>query len=414
MRHEVAQLQTRVEDKRMSGSELPTRKVFNCIVDDTALIAGVKKSTRDGIRKWIAAGAIHLFVPLHALTQLDRLKKGSDRISADAREAVKWLDQATSDRPAAERVHLQGPLETFQTWEEVENFALPETLFSESGAGFSDSLAEDVHDKLSINGNTNRLSMSSTGSVNTRSPTPSSPASTRSSIGPVPEPVSPVKITASVHSATSGRRSHSIFHENGKNPLDESTSPSGVPLSLQPLINYVLWRIHQESDATAALESFILLTNDLYKQAIAQRFGIRVKLLEQLRDVVAREEREYHNRVLVFRRELQAEHDRFDEDEDDEDEVVLKRPGKTWTPSTKPSEHRVMDPNDFARAPQTPRNGTVRGRGGLRGSPKGVAAPVTVRSGLGNPNGPIDPNSFARPPPRSVRGRGGNRLWQPT
>lgn len=46
--------------------EPPSRKVFNCIVDDTALIAGTKRNTRDGIRKWVAAGAILLTVPLHS------------------------------------------------------------------------------------------------------------------------------------------------------------------------------------------------------------------------------------------------------------------------------------------------------------------------------------------------------------
>jgi hypothetical protein len=46
--------------------QAPARKVFNCIVDDTALIAGVKKSTRDGIRKWVSQGAIRLCVPLHS------------------------------------------------------------------------------------------------------------------------------------------------------------------------------------------------------------------------------------------------------------------------------------------------------------------------------------------------------------
>ena len=51
----------------MRSPEPPKRKVFNCIVDDTALIAGVKKSTRDGIRKWISQGAICLFVPLHSM-----------------------------------------------------------------------------------------------------------------------------------------------------------------------------------------------------------------------------------------------------------------------------------------------------------------------------------------------------------
>lgn len=43
----------------------PTRKIFNCIVDDSALVAGVKKSTRNGIRQWVKNGQIRLFVPLH-------------------------------------------------------------------------------------------------------------------------------------------------------------------------------------------------------------------------------------------------------------------------------------------------------------------------------------------------------------
>jgi hypothetical protein len=45
---------------------LATRKLFNCIVDDTALIAGLKKSTRDGIKKWVHNGSVRLFVPLHS------------------------------------------------------------------------------------------------------------------------------------------------------------------------------------------------------------------------------------------------------------------------------------------------------------------------------------------------------------
>ena len=43
----------------------PVRKVFNCIVDDSALVAGVKRSTRNGIRQWVKNGQIRLFVPLH-------------------------------------------------------------------------------------------------------------------------------------------------------------------------------------------------------------------------------------------------------------------------------------------------------------------------------------------------------------
>lgn len=47
------------------GSAQAPRKIFNCIVDDTALVAGVKKSTRNGLRQWVNNGQIRLFVPLH-------------------------------------------------------------------------------------------------------------------------------------------------------------------------------------------------------------------------------------------------------------------------------------------------------------------------------------------------------------
>ena len=46
------------------GIPSSTRKIFNCIIDDTALVAGVKKSTRNGIRHWVKHGHIRLFVPL--------------------------------------------------------------------------------------------------------------------------------------------------------------------------------------------------------------------------------------------------------------------------------------------------------------------------------------------------------------
>ena len=56
----------RLRAPERAAPEQPTRKIFNCIVDDTALIAGAKKSTRDGIRKWVSQDAIRLFVPLHS------------------------------------------------------------------------------------------------------------------------------------------------------------------------------------------------------------------------------------------------------------------------------------------------------------------------------------------------------------
>lgn len=54
-----------VQSPTTAGAMLPARKIFNCIVDDTALVAGVKRSTRNGIRQWVKNGQIRLFVPLH-------------------------------------------------------------------------------------------------------------------------------------------------------------------------------------------------------------------------------------------------------------------------------------------------------------------------------------------------------------
>ena len=46
------------------------RKVFNCIVDDSALVAGVKKSTRNGIRQWVKNGQIRVWVSLHCKSRV--------------------------------------------------------------------------------------------------------------------------------------------------------------------------------------------------------------------------------------------------------------------------------------------------------------------------------------------------------
>ncbi|KAF2148802.1 hypothetical protein K461DRAFT_231919, partial [Myriangium duriaei CBS 260.36] len=126
-------------DPQESG--VVSAKVFNCIVDETSLIQGAKKSTRDGIPKWVAAGRIRLFVPLYALSQASRVKANKGRAATDAGEALEWLDEATTTYPHL--VTLQGGFDKFETWAEVEKYALPKTLFSEE---------DDVEDLDSMNG----------------------------------------------------------------------------------------------------------------------------------------------------------------------------------------------------------------------------------------------------------------------
>ncbi|CAA9965271.1 hypothetical protein PTNB73_07503 [Pyrenophora teres f. teres] len=436
-------------DIAVRAPEPPKRKVFNCIVDDTALIAGVKKSTRDGIRKWILQDAIRLFVPLHTLTQLHRLKNGTERINADAREAVKWLDDVTSNE-AASRVQLEGVDEAYTTWAEVEQFLLPETLLSmEDSESDDDEYHEDLESSFNALDMSDETSMSSTHSFEHVSKTPGSPQSFSSKYSKPAEGITPTDPTIMMNESPS----RTARNSNEISRADKSTK-GAVPVYFQPLFNHILWRINQEGNPDAALESFILLTNDPTKQAIAQKFGIRAKRLEQLRDAVAREDREYKNHLTIHKIEVEAtaaktntpivpkaverpksspvNEIKQEENSDDEDEVLFKRAPRGPAATTS-NNQRVFDPNDFARTNQhQPVRGgrgghmTPRGRGGPAFRGRGNFAPrgAYVPSGQAfrappvprhDPNAPLDPNSFSRPAPKVGPVRGGNRrkLWEP-
>ncbi|KAJ4384166.1 hypothetical protein N0V86_001011 [Didymella sp. IMI 355093] len=437
----------------MRAPEPPKRKIFNCIVDDTALIAGVKKSTRDGIRKWISQGAICLFVPLHTLTALHRLKNGNERVNADAREAVKWLDEITSSSDdAADRVILEGVDEAYSTWEEVEKFMLPETLLSmDDSESDDDDYHEDLESSFNALDMSDETSMSSTHSLDDAAPkTPESPRSMINKTKAAGQEAAMKK----EHVTGTADESPDRTARNSSESTRGARSPKrAVPAYLKPLFNHVLWRINKESNPDAALASYILLTNDPTKQMIASKFGIRAKRLEQLRDTVAREDREYKNHLTLHRIESESNmakknapstpkplerpksshsiQDKMEEGSDDEDVVLFQRAPRG--PAAITNNQRVLDPNDFGRAghQQSPRGGrgghvaprgrgmpSPRGRGAFvpRGAyvPPGpaVRAPPAPRH---DPNAPIDPNSFARPGPRAspARGGGGRKLWEP-
>lgn len=438
----------------MRAPEPPKRKIFNCIVDETALIAGVKKSTRDGIRKWVSQGAICLFVPLHTLTALHRLKNGNERLNADAREAVKWLDEITSmsSGDAADRVLLEGVDEAYNTWEEVEKFMLPETLLSmDDSESEDDYYHEDLESSFNALDVSDETSMSSTQSL--ENPVPRTPESPRSALSKnkVADHGEPIleqnPNVLALDSPDRTARNSAEFSRGTRLPK------RAVPDFLKPLFNHVLWRINKESNPAAALVSFILLTNDTTKQSIASKFGIRTKRLEQLRDTVAREDREYKNHLTLHKIEsessmakesrstplkaaepLKSSHSNLDKAEDvsdDEDVVLFQRAPRG--PAAVTNNQRVWDPNDFGRTKQqhSPRGGrgghlAPRGRGmpspRARGAfvPRGAYIPPNplVRpppAPRHDPNAPIDPNSFARPIPRAspARGGSGRKLWEP-
>ena len=379
-------------------------------------------------------------------------------------ETLQWLDDATNKHPEA--VTLQGGDQYFANWNEVERFAVPRTLFSENDhvdEPFTEAeakgLPNDIATKLTLSDDQRKSPISSAASVITGSASPASHQSVRSSISQFSPPTSPTKAASSP-----AKQPGDI---NRTNESSTSTS-SSVPGKLQPLMNYILWRIHQELDPAAALESFIFLCNDPNKVHWAKGFDIRCKRLEQLRETVGREHRDFQNRQNMQSRENQQQSTPAvnvapKAQPEDDDEVVYKPlfPRGPATGNQLPPP-KVIDPNAFGRTPQSivapvearapgstpsqqsPRLNTVQTyqvrsgpsipfaprvnpRGAFRGGPRGRGnsplgrggfAPVTrpvngVQQIAVQPNGQIDPDSFTRPRGSGYTGRGGRKLWVP-
>lgn len=375
-----------------------------------------------------------------ALEQLSRQKGANNRHGEDVRDTLDWLDDATSKHPNI--VTLQGAEETYENWSKVEQFAVPRSLFSETDHVDAEedetsvSQLEATTQKLDISQPNRKGSMSSLASGSANSAVPSSMQSARSSRSPVSPPTSPIKPFTS---------SNAEPKSSGKS--DGQLSSSGiVAVRLQPLFNYILWRIHQEINPAAALETFIFLCNDPAKTNAAKGFDIRSKRLEQLRDVVGREDREYKNRLSLLNKEVQQQN---------ANAPAAKSAKEPKSPPTAPAamlgqqQGAVMDPNAFSRSVQSPKSAAAipasprgahaqpaRGatRGGMRGSPRARGAfangPASGRGGFVSPNarrnapvptgqtdGQIDPNSFERPRGGHTgrgAGNGGRKLWVPT
>lgn len=392
-----------------------------------------------------------------ALEELSRQKSVKNRHAEDVRETLQWLDEATTKHPDV--VTLQGADETYERWAEVERFAVPRTMFSEQD--YEPEHNEDVEESVDMKSSQMRVSgldvdasFSSAASDMTRSMSPSSSRSVRSSASPVSPPTSPSKAAV-----LSRQHLPSLVTAS---PRPQSSSDS-VPQPLQPLFNYILWRVHQELDPVAALESFIFLCNDPRKVNFAKGFDIKMKRLEQLREAVGREDRDHKNRQNLLMRETQHFAPTAGDsglEQGQEDEVVFK-PVAPKAPAAMLQKHsNLIDPNTFGRgsqpkpnvlikdlpngAPKSPRashvplqrssprgphattftpRSNMRGgpRGNFRGSMRGRgnfigAQTTTFVAENATPDGQIDPDSYSRPDPRAgISGsRGGRKLWVPT
>jgi hypothetical protein len=346
---------------------------------------------------------------------------------------------------------------------------VPETLLSLEESD-SDEYSEDMDSSFAQLDLSDETSVSSSHSLDHPPKSPQSPMSAFSTASSKMEDGAVANTKALAPPINTVRNTAEVARS-------EHTTKGAVPVHLQPLFSHILWRIHKESNPEAALASSIMLTNDPQKQTIAQKFGIRAKRLEQLRDVVAREDREYKNHLTIHKLEsgttkphaaietpsknvgsnsprnssansvkssdpttagshlaVPAKSDTTkEEDSDDEDVVLFRAPRGPQAQNASPQ--RVIDPNDFGRAKHLPLRGARGGRGGF--VPRGRGGPPRGRGGFGfvhaerssvptvppfrpppvtryDPNQPIDPNSFARPTPRASPMRGNRRkLWEP-
>ncbi|KAL1956068.1 hypothetical protein VTO42DRAFT_7663 [Malbranchea cinnamomea] len=371
------------------------RKVFHCVVDDTALTVNISE-----IKKWTAQGAITLIVPLYTLERLRALKKAGSQIGMNAREAVRFLDRVTSGKHniPASKVVLQGPMEQFVTWEEAERYFLPEyqevvekAPVGDAGKGQT-SRAEtksprNGNDKYMHTEDLNEMSQMLLSKLNFKK----EPDTTSANSGGTRSfPTSPL----SGSSRASPEYSISRLEDNEAAEDDDESNTQyvipPVPDSIKPLLNAILWRLHAQSGPSTTPSSCILVTNDRTNQTWAQKFGITVKTVPQLRTSIIYEEKEFKNHCKYL--EKNAANQTMEpktllsyEDESDEDVLVFVPRGHSKSRSDgKPTM------NESRKS-----TGTSATNGQVNGSVK-VKELAAAEPGVEVPTVPIDPDSFSR------------------
>ena len=259
-------------------------------------------------------------------------------VRGDAQKALVWLDEVTTSTASKSsgRVQLQGPDDQYTTWQEVERYLLPDTPFSRANVNGTDRV-DALSKMLDRNLNTNSSQTSSPNTQTTHRSPSASPTSSASSLSSTAADT-PVK-------------------------ADESStalSAHGIPPSVRPLLNFVVWRTHHEDAIGIESGKYILVTNDPIIQKQASKFGVRAKLLAQLENILGKEG------VKRVDEGLQAptmknfsSHSAEEDISDDEDRVVFdpsKRPtsSRGISGQTVPAISNVIDPDHFGRSEKVP------------------------------------------------------------
>ncbi|KAK2855610.1 hypothetical protein FQN49_005020 [Arthroderma sp. PD_2] len=389
------------------------RKVFYCVVDDTCLTTNLGE-----IKKWTSQDAIVLIVPLYTLERLHVLKKTGSQSGINAREAVRFLDRVTSGKHniSAEKVILQGPMEQFATWGDAEKFVLPE--FKEeaqntpaNGSQPANSVAkeeakqpvEDIQPEASDPRDLNDMSQMLLSKLNFKKE--KEPGSTSAaSAGTCSVPPSPTSGGSRASPECSSRQLEEDVDTAEADASNVEDADSGVkyvapavPYVLKPLLNAVLWRLHALPAAPSPQSSCILVSNDRETQAWAQKFGIIVKNVAQLRTSIIYEDKEFKNHCKYLEKNQNQNQSQVPaepkpllsyEDESDEDVLVFvpRKQGKAGQ----------QTPAGRTPTKNTPGRGNRVISGNTNGGGRPRAPSAAAETPLEVPSTPIDPDSFNR------------------
>jgi hypothetical protein len=420
------------------------------------------------------------------------LKHGHDpRANADARAAMKWLDELTNMTNSAvgSRVCIEGSLQKYDSWSEVKAFMLPKDLLSvesngntaESASDDEESLTKNISD-LYVDDEPDDCEAHST--PEPRPVEPASPVSTFTKYSPSllssspfcepqPKVLAPIGFGRPLHRKTDSNAS-SIITTSTARPSsrlqdeedddEEEEDEDDVSADLRPFFNHIMWRIKKDPTTDMGVDLYILLTNDLAKQAVAQRFGIRVMRLDQMRDLVVREDQDLKNRIAMQKREASqltslhkqptlgfgngsaviadppasptikkadspaptpvtpARSEQSKEEDTEDDDVILIKPKLNVAPPKAPqamqspqtpwqapksadgSAKRILvDPNSYARDTTAPRSPQLNNGGSTRGNNRARGWGSVRGNAANNTNGSTSGGRFGeRPPSRGV------------
>ena len=315
------------------------------------------------------------------------MKKDSSQIGQNARKAVKFLDKTTSSRGDLphDPVILQGPDDQYPTWAEVESHYINKALKTNGVIGGDVAICttdakQETDAELPLKANTGAggaLSQMLLDKLNfAKDPTASSPTST--------PPLSP---------SSSGPQSSKTSPEvKSANMVRQDQAP--VPPSLKPLLNPVVWYMHEKKAATDG--NFFFLTNSADTVHLARDFGIPTKNIHQLRNALNLDEPNVKTETKAADEPKKEQAKAtpppepktlfsYEDVESDDEEVVFKPRGRGAAHSS--------------TSPRASGSGRARGKGRDTRSPRNSFSTPKQSSVQAKPQIPIneiDPDSFDR------------------